>query len=114
MPAVADLVQETTSGTGTSNLTLTAVDGRRTFNTAFGNGVATNVFWYFIMHRTEAEWEIGTGHMSDATTLVRDTVYSSSNAGAAVNFSVGTKDVSNDLPANQQRSAFAMSLLFGG
>lgn len=102
MPAPSDLVHETTSGTGTGNLTLTTVSGKRSFATAFGTGVSTNVFDYFISHRTLAEWERGTGHMSDATTLVRDTVLASSNAGAAVNFSAGTKDVTNDVPAAKQ------------
>jgi hypothetical protein len=40
--------------------------------------------------------------MSDATTLVRDTVIQSTNANAAVNFSAGTKDVTNDIPAAKQ------------
>lgn len=100
--APANLVQQTTTGTGTGNLTLATVMGKRSFNAAFGNGATTNVFNYFLSHRTAAEWEFGSGHMSDATTLVRDTVIESSNANAAVDFSVGTKDVSNDVPAAEQ------------
>lgn len=102
MPAPSDLVHETTTGTGTGNLDLSNVNGKRSFNTAFGNGAPTNVFDYFISHRTAAEWERGTGHMSDSDTLVRDTVIASSNSNNAVNFSAGTKDVTNDIPASRQ------------
>jgi len=101
MPTPSDLVHQTTTGTGTGNLTLVAVNGKRSFNTAFGTG-GTNVFDYFVSNRDAAEWERGTGHLSDATTLVRDTVLASSNAGSAVNFSAGTKDITNDIPASEQ------------
>jgi len=101
MPAPSDLVHETTTSTGTGNLTVTSESGKRTFNTAFGTG-GSNLFDYFISHRTAAEWEIGTGHLSASTTFVRDTVISSSNANAAVNFSAGTKDVTNDVRATNQ------------
>lgn len=99
MTTVANLVQQTTSTTGTGNLTLTAADGRQTFNSAFGTG-GTDVFYYFVMNRAAAEWEVGTGHLFDSTTLVRDTVLNSSNANAAVNFSAGTKDVTNAVAAS--------------
>lgn len=101
MPAPSDFVHETTTSTGTGNLTLVNVNGKRSFNTAFGTG-GTNVFDYGISNRDASEWERGTGHLLDATTLVRDTVLASSNAGAAVNFSAGTKDVVNDIPAGNQ------------
>ena len=102
MPTPANLVHETSVSTGSGNLTLIAVNGKQRFSTAFGTGVTTNVFDYFISNRDAAEWERGTGHMSDATTFVRDTVLESSNGGAAVNFSAGTKDVANDIPAAEQ------------
>jgi hypothetical protein len=101
MPAPSDLVHETTTSTGTGNLTLANENGKRSFNTAFGTG-GTDLFDYFISHRSAAEWERGTGHLSAASTFVRDTVLASSNAGAAVNFSAGTKDVTNDIPAASQ------------
>jgi hypothetical protein len=100
--AAANLVHQTTTGTGTGNLTLSTVNGKQSFAAAFGTGATTNVFIYFISNRDAAEWERGIGHMSDATTLVRDTVEESSNANAAVNFSAGTKDVTNDIPAASQ------------
>lgn len=101
MPAPSDLIHETATSTGTGDFTLVAVNGKRTFNTGFGTG-GTDLFDYYISSRDAAEWERGTGHMSDATTLVRDTVLASSNAGAAVSFAAGTKDVTNDIPAAKQ------------
>lgn len=101
MPAPSNLVHESSSSTGTGNFTLNNVNGKRSFNTAFGTG-GTDVFDYFISNRDAAEWERGTGHLSTSSTLVRDTVKESSNAGAAVSFSAGTKDVVNDVPAARQ------------
>ena len=104
MPAPANLVRESSNSTGTGDLTTSAVNGYVRFSDstyAFGTG-GTDAFCYFITNRSAAEWEIGTGHMSDANTLVRDTVLISSNGNAKVNFSAGTKDVCNDIPAGQQ------------
>ena len=99
---LADLVLQATTGTGAGNLTLTTLAGKRAFSDAFGTGSTHDVFYYFISHGSAQEWEVGTGHMSDATTLVRDTIIASSNANAAVNFSAGYKYVGNDLPAAVQ------------
>lgn len=101
MPAPGDLIHQQSTSTGTGNITLSSVNGKRTFNDEFGTG-GTNKFDYFISNQAAAEWERGTGHLSAPTTLVRDTVLSSSNANAAVNFSAGTKDIANDVPAAQQ------------
>lgn len=101
MPTPSDLVHETSSTTGTGNFTTSNVNGKRSFNTAFGTG-GTDLFDYYIQNRDAAEWERGTGHLSAATTLVRDTVIDSSNSAAAVNFSAGTKDLTNDVPALSQ------------
>lgn len=80
---------------------MSAQSGRQSFNAAFGTG-GTDMFFYFISHHSAAEWEVGTGHLLDAVTLVRDTVVSSSNANALVNFSAGNKDVVNDISASRQ------------
>ena len=101
MPSPANLVHEISSTTGTGNLTVAAVNGKVRFSDAtyaFGTG-GSDVFWYFIMNQAASEWEVGTGSMSDANTLVRDTVIASSNSDALVSFSAGTKDVTNDIPA---------------
>lgn len=94
MPILAPLVAETTTTTGTGDVTLTGRTGEgwRTFNGAYGTG-GTDLFHYWIRHRTALEWEFGSGHLSAATTLVRDTVIRSSNSDAAVSFAAGTKDV---------------------
>lgn len=98
----ANLVHETSTTTGTGNLTLVNVNGKQPFNTAYPNSAVTNVFPYFISNQSAAEWERGWGHMSAATTLVRDTVKESTNAGALVSFSAGTKDVVCDIPSLEQ------------
>ena len=92
---LADRVKETTITTGTGTVTLAgAVSGYQSF-TAVGDA---NTTYYTIQGGTE--WEVGLGtYTSSGTTLSRDVVYSSSNAGALVNFSAGTKNVWVDYPA---------------
>jgi hypothetical protein len=88
---LADRVQETTTTTGTGTVTLLgAVTGYQSF-AAVGNA---NTTYYCIAGQTGSEWEVGIGtYTSAGTTLARTTVLSSSNAGSAVNFSAGTKNV---------------------
>lgn len=98
----ADRVKETTTTTGTGNLTTAgAVTNYQTFNTAFGLNVR---FKYAIVDDTNNAWEVGEGYLSGSTTLVRDIVHASSNAGALVNFSAGTKNVFGDIAANEVQS----------
>lgn len=104
MPDIANLVHEISTSTGTGDFTLASVNGKQTFNDAFSTG-GSDKFYYFISNRDAAEWEYGTGHMSDATTLVRDTVVESSNSNSLVSFSSGEKDLTNDLPAEKQVSS---------
>lgn len=94
MPAIGTLIHQTSTSTSTGNFTITSVFGKQTFNAHFGIG-GTDTFDYFISNRSANEWERGTGHLSDANTLVRDTVIESSNSDAAVDFGAGTKDVTN-------------------
>lgn len=93
MPRFADRVQETTTTTGTGAITLsgTAPAGRQTFAAGFGAG--SSFVGYCIQGQTPGEWEVGKGTFNGTTTLTRDVVRSSSNSGALVNFSAGTKDV---------------------
>lgn len=96
-----DRVQETSTTTGTGALTLAnmaAGTGFTGFSTAFSTG-ATNLFFYVITQ--DGDWEAGVGYMSAATTLVRNTVLASSNAGALVNFPAGTKYVFNTAPSDR-------------
>jgi hypothetical protein len=93
---IADRVRETSTTTGTGTLTLAgAVSGFQTFSTAIGN---TNTCYYTIVNGSE--WEVGLATIA-AGTLARTTVLKSSNAGSAVNFSAGSKDVFATYPADQ-------------
>lgn len=102
MATVADRVKETATTTGTGNLTLVgAPSGYRTFDNAVGQNV---IFTYTIAHQSANEWEVGEGYLSAATTLVRNTVFKSSNSNALVNFSAGTKDVFITVTADEYQS----------
>lgn len=94
---LADRVKETTTTTGTGTITLGgAVTGYQSFS-AVGNG---NTTYYTIAGQNTSEWEVGIGtYTSSGTTLSRTTVLASSNAGALVTFSSGTKDVFVTYPA---------------
>lgn len=96
MTIFADRVKETSTTTGTGNVTLAgAVTGFRTFNAALG----TDSFFGYCIEAVDGsgvpsgDWEVGMGRLSASTTLVRVRVYSSSNANALVNFAAGTKNV---------------------
>src|SRR5210317_65219 len=94
---VNDRVKETSTTTGTGTLTLAgAVSGFETFSSAIGN---TNTTYYSIVN-SNGEFEVGLGTVS-AGALSRDTIISSSNSDAAVNFSAGTKNVFCTLPASK-------------
>jgi hypothetical protein len=98
---IQDRVFETTLTTGTGTITLDgAVAGYRRFVDAVGDG---STCYYAIIDETNSDWEIGVGTVTDAATdtLSRDTVLSSSNAGALVNFVSGSKNVFVTLPADR-------------
>jgi hypothetical protein len=89
----ADRVLDTSTSTGTGAFVVsgTAPSGYRTFSAVL---TTSDTCYYSIQHQTLNEWETGTATYSSVDTLTRTTVATSSNAGAAVNFSAGTKDVS--------------------
>ena len=98
---INDRVKETSTTTGTGTLDLGgAQTGFETFVAGIGN---TNTTYYAIFNQGTAEFEVGIGTVADATpdTLSRDTIISSSNGDAAVNFTGGTKDVFCTLPASK-------------
>lgn len=97
---VADRVKDSTTTTGTGALTLsgTAPTGFRAFASVMATGDTT---WYAISSSGGAEWEVGWGTLTASTTLTRDVVYASSNAGALVSLSAGTKDVFITAPATE-------------
>jgi hypothetical protein len=95
---VNDRVKETSTTTGTGTFTLAgAVTGFETFSSAIGN---TNTTYYSIVNTTNGEFEVGLGTVG-AGTLSRDTIISSSNSDAAVDFAAGTKNVFCTLPASK-------------
>lgn len=106
-----DRVRETTTTTGTGNVTLAgAVAGFVLFSSIPGVQ-GTNQLAYAIVGTTE--WEVGIGSWHAGNILHRDLVLASSNAGALVNFSAGTKDVFNDFPAQAGTLAVASQVQAG-
>lgn len=101
MPHVtADRVKETSTTTGAGSLTLAgAASGFRALSAVMANGDTT---FYSAQHQSANEWEVGVGTWQTGGILARSTVIASSNAGAAVNFSAGTKDVFITSPAITQ------------
>lgn len=97
VPIYADRVQDTTTTTGTGDLTLsgTAPTGYQNFNSALGQGPN----FYYAIFSAGAEWEVGRGYLSGTTTLVRATILASSNSGAVVTLSSGSKTVICTWPA---------------
>ena len=98
---INDRVKETSTTTGTGTLDLAGAEtGYEGFVAGIGNG---NTTYYAIELNSAGEWEVGIGTVTDAApdTLSRDTIISSSNGDAAVNFSAGTKNVFCTLPAKR-------------
>ena len=92
MARLFDRVKETTTTTGTGDITLAgAVAQYVAFSSVYS--VGDDQVPYAIVGQTGTEWEVGLGTYSASNTLRRDKVYTSSNSNAAVNFSAGTKDV---------------------
>ena len=83
--------QTTTTGTGTLTIAGTAPTGYRTITSAHSTGSTVR---YTIANSDLSEWEVGQGvWTTSGSTLTRATVYASSNSGALVSFSAGTKTV---------------------
>ena len=100
-----DRVRETSTTTGSLAFTLAgAVAGFQSFS-AIGTG---NQTYYTIAGASD--WEVGIGTWTSPDQLSRDTILASTNGGAAVNFSSGTKDVFATFPAE----GFAIAPPIGG
>jgi hypothetical protein len=104
-----DRVKDTTTTTGTGNITVSgsAPTGFRTLS-----AVATvDGDTLFIAIVGGSEWETSLATRVSANVYTRTTILASSNAGAAVNFSAGTKDVFITLPASKiaDNTAYASS-----
>lgn len=102
MPTTADRVCELTATTGIGSLTLAgAVAGYQSFAAGVGNGVPV----YYTIEAigpdglATGDFEVGTGTLSNGSTLSRDAVLVSSNGGSLVSLAAGSKRVFAALPA---------------
>lgn len=88
----ADRTKETSTTTGTGAKTLLgAAAGFQAFSAKLADG---DLCYYMIQGQSTTEWEMGVGlYNSAGPTITSQLVLDSSNAGAATNFSAGTKDV---------------------
>jgi len=97
---VKDRVKETTATTGTGTLTLGgAVTGFQSFSSALSDADTT---YYSIFESSTGAFEVGLGTFTlSGTTLSRDTILESSNAGSAINLTAGAADVFITQPAEK-------------
>lgn len=93
MPVFRDRVKDTSSSTGTGDITLSgaAPTGYQAFATAFALG---QVFTCCIVDNTSGQWQTCAAYLSASNTLVRyEPLDGSSGQYTLVNFSAGAKDV---------------------
>jgi hypothetical protein len=91
----ADRVKEITTTTGTGSYALIgAANGFRAFSSVCAN---TDTAYYTATDGTA--WEVGLGTWATGGTLARTTILASSNAGSAVNWGAGDKDIFLTSPA---------------
>jgi len=103
-------VQESTTTTGTSDITLagSSEDGR-----TFTSQYATNERFTYVIDDRAGNWEVGSGYLSGASTLVRE-LPTDGSAATPVNFSAGTKQVLiTALPMNTLAHSLGYSSLGG-
>lgn len=112
MQRVHDRVKETSTSTGTGNITLA---GASTGFVSFADSFILNEpIYYAIVDTTNNTWEVGRGHLLNSTTLVRDKVHESSSFTGvppskvynAVSFAAGSKDVFSTVPAERIEEIF--------
>lgn len=87
-----DRAKQTTTATGTGNLTLAGA------SSAYQALPTSESFYYCIAHTSADEWEVGIATVSGGD-ILRNTVLDGSTGTSAVNFSAGTKDVFCTAPA---------------
>ena len=96
---INDRVKETSTTTGTGDITLAGVpsgQGKVTFSSGIGVG---NTTYYCIFQQGSSSFEIGLGTLSGSTTLERTTVINNSSGNTSnISFS-GTLDVFVTMPA---------------
>lgn len=108
MPLANGIAQETTqASSGTGNLDLVDLGDFREFTDEYTTG-GTDVFYYFIRDKENADMEYGTGHLVDSSTLARDTVEWSTNSNSLVNFLANTQLVTQE-PAEDSSGFLRMT-----
>lgn len=96
-PRFINRLKLTSATTGSGTLTCAVASGPWNPLTKIADG---DWGYFTCAGQSGSEWETFEGTVGGSgTTLTRDVVLDSSNGGAAVNFSAGTKDVFNDPPA---------------
>lgn len=98
-----DRVRENSTTTGTTDF---ALSGAQSGFIAFNDNHMTNGDTTPYAAIYGAEWEVGIGTWVTGGTLERTTIKASSNGGAKVTFSAGTKDIFNTVPS------YLLALLF--
>jgi hypothetical protein len=93
-----DRVRETTTTTGTGDITLAGVFSSQ-FQLFSSVYIVGELVPYAIVGQSGSEWETGLGTLTSSTTIQRTFVYESSNSNSLVNFSSGTKDIFATIPA---------------
>ena len=109
MPRLDDRVKDTTTSTGTGDITLsgTPPTGFKSFNAAFG----LNATFCYVIDDGAGVWEIGIGYLSNSTTLVRS-IFRGSSTGSVINFAAGQKTVFCDaLSAYLERTQRGRTLM---
>jgi hypothetical protein len=103
---IEDRVLETSTTTGTGAYALAgAVAGFRTFGSAVVNGDALQYYAEAVDASgvPTGDWEVGRGVWATGGNLSRLRIFSSSNAGAAVNWAAGTKRIGLTMLSNNFR-----------
>ena len=97
---INDRVKETSTTTGTGDITLAGVPSGQG-NVTFASGIGTsNTTYYCIFEQGTNTFEIGLGTLSGSTTLERTTVINNSSGNTSkINFTGGTLDVFGTMPA---------------
>jgi hypothetical protein len=96
-----DRCRETSTAPGTGSFTMNgAVQGAQTFASVLTSNADTT--WYAATNGTA--WETGLLTRTSATVFARTTIFRSTNANAAVNFSTGTIDVFCDVPGSKAKA----------
>lgn len=106
---IADRVHETSTTTGTGTYTLGGA--KSSAHRAFAAVCAdSDTVAYSAWDATNGGWEVGIGTWGTGNTLARTQILASSNSGAAVSWSAGTREVVLTHPADHIKQAPAFVL----